>query len=149
MVAQLRDEDIKSIVGDSRAICRCLVAINPGSYDHKRWKAMKDAGTLQSDCILPEWDFVLVRAMEDGTETTIRLHPNYSNTIVNAVGEHEQDVKPPANGVGGSDGKGIYKLYKGIGVKAKLRFDVTKFGKAAAKVRLHPLFAIEDQALYQ
>ena len=80
--------------------------------------------------------------MEDSTETVIRLHPNYSNTKVDVVEAQLTEVQPPANGEGGSDGRGTFKKYKQQDVVATFRFDVQKFGKASAKNRAVPL-AIE------
>ena len=71
--------------------------------------------------------------MEDSSEEVIRLHPNYSNTKVDVVEAQLTEVQPPANGEGGSDGRGTFKTYKELGVVAGFRSDVQKCGKAGKK----------------
>ena len=135
MVAQLRDEDIRTLIGSSCGLTKCFMARRPNSYDHKRHCALKAEGKDPSAHRLPIWDFVIARRMEDSSEEVIRLHPNYSNTKVDVVEAHAVEVQPPANGEGGSDGKGTFKKYKELGVVAGFKFDVQKFGRAAAQKR--------------
>lgn len=136
MVAQLRDEDIVTLIGSSCGLTKCFMARRPNSYDHKRHHALKQEGKAQPENRLPVWDFVIARRMEDSSEEVIRLHPNYSNTKVDVVEAHLAEVEPPANGEGGSDGRGTFKKYKELGVVAGFRFYVQKCGKAAAKKRV-------------
>ena len=70
------------------------------------------------------WDFLLERA--DGS--SIRLHPQWSTTVVETfAGEgHDTEVEPPARGPGTSDGPGTYRRFKNIGTQTKVRFDAKK-----------------------
>ena len=44
MVAQLRDEDIVTLIGSSCGLTKCFMARRPNSYDHERHHAIKEQG---------------------------------------------------------------------------------------------------------
>ena len=83
LIAQLRDEDIHTVVhgakGRSRGLVGCEFAPRPNSYDHLRHKARKEAGA--GNQMLPMWDFVVHR--EDGTG--LRLHPLRTTTWIDTI----------------------------------------------------------------
>ena len=70
------------------------------------------------------WGFLLVR--EGGS--TIRLHPQWSSTVVESFeGDgHPEEVDIPIHGLGESDGPGTYKHYKEVGALRKLHFGERK-----------------------
>ena len=128
MVSQLDNESMAYVVNgpDNRSggLTQCWFAVRPRSYDHKRHHQLKYAGTPQRDTQLRVCDFLLVRA--DGS--SVRLHPQWSTTAVETfAGEgHQDEVEPPARGLGESDGRGTYKHYKEVGTQRKLKFDGLK-----------------------
>ena len=70
------------------------------------------------------WDFVLIR--EDGSG--IRVHPQWNTPqiIMYEVEGHGEEVEPPQDGLGNSDGRGAYRYYKGLDIGPVLRFDPTE-----------------------
>ena len=127
LIAQLRDEDVRRVVegpgGRSGGIVGCEISVRPNSYDHLRHKKMKEEGTDMGH-MLPMWDFVVHRA--DGTG--MRLHPRRAETWVDTIEAegHREQVLPPRNGLGASDGSGTCRRYKSIGSPGKVRFDPDK-----------------------
>ena len=90
LVAQLNAESIGYVVnGPNRSggLTECWLSVRPGSYDHKRHHKLKQEGMPQPDAQLRVWDFLLVR--EDGS--SVRLHPQWSKTIVDVVAAADED----------------------------------------------------------
>ena len=137
LVAQLDDESIDFVVKgpDDRScgLWQCSLSMRPGSYDHKRNHMLIKQGTTSKVDKLKVWDFLLVRS--DGS--TVRLHPNWSNTFVDALegSSHETEVEIPWSGLGGSDGPGTYAYYKELDVVRKLRFDARKHDRKGNKAK--------------
>ncbi len=73
------------------------------------------------DVQLPVWDFVFER--EDGK--AVRLHPQRSTPKVETfeVEGPAVPVEPPAEGKGGSWGRGTYRYYKVNQARAHLQFE--------------------------
>ena len=68
---------------------------------------------------MTKWDIVLKRS--DGT--AVRLHPEWSsNKILTFEVEGEEEIHPPRNGLGRSDGLGTFRYYKEVGQQKVLRF---------------------------
>ena len=136
-VAQLDDESIDFVVKgpDDRScgLWQCSLSMRPGSYDHKRHHMLIKQGTTSKVDKLKVWDFLLVRS--DGS--TVRLHPNWSNTFVDAIegSSHETEVEIPWSGLGGSDGPGTYAYYKRLDFVRKLRFDARKHDRKGNKAK--------------
>ena len=129
MVATLREEDIREVVGGPRssgALIGCSLEVRPNSYDHMRQstvRARQFAGQ-RVKVKLPMWDFVLHR--DDGTG--VRLHPHWGDRKVEALPlvPHADTVSPPAAGLGGTDGRGTFRKYKDLGVERKVKFDAAR-----------------------
>ena len=127
-IAQLRDEDIRTVVhgadGRSGGLVGFEFSVRPQSYDHLRHMALKQAGKNAGNHMLPMWDFVVHR--DDGTG--LRLHPRRLKPLIDTVEVkgHLEQVPPPARGFGASDGRGTCKKYKEFGVLGKVRFDPDK-----------------------
>ena len=124
MVAQLDNQSIADVVNgpDNRSggLKECWLSLRPGPYDHKRLVPLKMEGRRQEHEQLRVWDFLLVR--ED--DSAIRLHPQWSRTIVDALaGKGHEVTQIPSTGLGGSEGPRTYFYYKELDVKKKLRFD--------------------------
>ena len=134
MVAMLRDEDIRKVVGGARGdgfLMGCSLELRPNSYDHFRSHALaKRLGPKKVTVQLPMWDFVLHR--DDGTG--VRLHPHWSDRKVDAFDllPHADTVQPPKAGLGQSDGAGTFRHYAGLGVQRKYRFDASKEKQGSA-----------------
>ena len=134
MVAMLRDEDIRKVVGGARGdgfLMGCSLELRPNSYDHFRSHALaKRLGPKKVTVKLPMWDFVLHR--DDGTG--VRLHPHWSDRKVDAFDllPHADTVQPPKAGLGQSDGAGTFRHYAGLGVQRKYRFDASKEKQGSA-----------------
>ena len=134
MVAMLRDEDIRKVVGGARGdgvLMGCSLELRPNSYDHFRSHALaKRLGPAKVTVKLPMWDFVLHR--DDGTG--VRLHPHWSDRKVDAFDllPHAETVQPPKAGLGQSDGAGTCRHYAGLGVQCKYRFDASKEKQGSA-----------------
>ena len=134
MVAMLRDEDIRKVVGGARGdgfLMGCSLELRPNSYDHFRSHALaKRLGPAKVTVKLPMWDFVLHR--DDGTG--VRLHPHWSDRKVDAFDllPHADTVQPPKAGLGQSDGAGTFRHYAGLGVQCKYRFDASKEKQGSA-----------------
>lgn len=137
LVAQLDDKSIDFVVKgpDDRScgLWQCSLSMRPGSYDHKRHHMLIKQGYHVQGDQLKVWDFLLVRS--DGS--TVRLHPNWSNTFVDALegSGHETEVEIPWSGLGGSDGPGTYAYYKEMDVVKKLRFDARKHDRKGNKAK--------------
>ena len=98
----------------------CRFESRPNSYDHKRHHEMKEAGRPVTDTKLQVWDVVLLRKDGGG----VWLHPQWNGTKVESfkVEGHDEEVRIPNAGLGRSDGRGTYNLYKEIGNQRTLRF---------------------------
>ena len=113
MVAQLRDEGIRQVVGGAKgtaALTGCSLEIRAGSYDHARHHAnVKEKPGERQRVKFPVWDFVLHR--NDGS--AVRLHPAWSNRKVPAweAIPHKGEVQPPPKGLGKSKGRGTFRFY--------------------------------------
>jgi hypothetical protein len=73
--------------------------------------------------------------MQDGSESIVALHPNYSNVNV-SIASHElsgADVQPPEAGIGKSDGRGTFKKFKNNAIIGTYKFDGNKSNKAASR----------------
>ena len=136
-VAQLRDNDIITLVGQSPLV-RCELAVRPNSYDHLRQQLVSDQQrTFDPNVKLPVWDFVLHR--QDGS--AVRLHPQRTHTDVSWFDSqcHQETVPPPRSGLGRSDGPGTVRRYKQEGVQGKFKFDANKNPQLRGKgVGKHP-----------
>ena len=104
MVAQLDEDSMFEVVGNG--LVRC------------------EFSTRAAGPQLRVWDFVLWRADGSG----IRLHPQWKQTKVatSAREGHAAQVQCPRNGLGRSDGRGTYAMYKRGGTLAMLKFDHNK-----------------------
>ena len=111
----------------SRGLFGCCIQ-QSGIYDHKRHHAKKQLGAAVADMWFV-WDFVLVR--DDGSR--VALHPNWSNTSVECkfAQQLRSDTSVPRTGLGGTSGRGTFRIFSQKQVDCKMRFDA---GKAKAKV---------------
>ena len=105
----------------------CMLAPRPKSYGHKRHPQLNNNADGTRRVNKPQlriWDFVLTR--EDGS--ALRLHPQWTTTKVEtfAAEGHNTAVAVPQAGLGNSDGRGTYRLYKDIGMGYMIRFDASK-----------------------
>ena len=73
---------------------------------------------------LPMWDFALHR--DDGTG--VRLHPHWGDRKVEALPlvPRADFARPPAAGLGGSEGPGTCRKYKDLGVERRVKFDAAR-----------------------
>ena len=129
MVAQMDQPSIRLVChgpdGRSRGLVRCEFSQRPNSYDHQRhYQRMMGGHHAVGDPQLRAWDFVLIR--DDGSG--IRVHPQWSKTkiLTYDVEGHAEEVEIPQAGLGKSDGRGTYKLYRNLGAGDALRFDASK-----------------------
>ena len=127
MIAQLTEESRATVVngpqGRSCGVVGCSFAVRPNSYDHSRSHMLRQKSSA-SLVKLPIWDFVVHRA--DGT--AIRLHPEWSQPRFPSFAEegHGEVVQPPRAGLGRSDGRGTYKIYKTLANQETLRFETRR-----------------------
>ena len=125
MIAQLRDDDIRYVVGGSSGDCQlreCSLRVRPNSYDVARHYHITAQERRSADVQLPVWDFVVSRS--DGT--ALRLHPSWSNRRVKVfpVEGHELPVIPM--GLGQSEGAGTFRRYLQQDMVKEVRFDSAK-----------------------
>ena len=117
MIAALRQEDIDWVVtgpnGSSGGLIGCTFSPRPGSYTHTNATRAVAAGAQPTEIPL-EWDFVIHRA--DGTG--VRMHPRYKEKEIPCyeLHGHDEQVAPPAAGIGRSDGRGTFQQYLALGV---------------------------------
>ena len=126
MIGQLRDDDIRYVVGGSSGDCElreCSLQVRPNSYDVARHYHIEKEESRSAEVQLPVWDFVVSRS--DGT--ALRLHPSWSNRRVKVflVVGHEKLVIPIA-GLGKSEGSGTFKRYLQQDMVKEVRFDSAK-----------------------
>ena len=126
MIGQLRDDDIRYVVGGSSGDCQlreCSLQVRPNSYDVARHYHIERQERRCADVQLPVWDFVVSRS--DGT--ALRLHPSWSDRRVKVflVIGHEVLVIP-IGGLGKSEGSGTFKRYLQQDMVKEVRFDSAK-----------------------
>ena len=126
MIGQLRDDDIRYVVGGSSGDCQlreCSLQVRPNSYDVARHYHIEAQERRSADVQLPVWDFVVSRS--DGT--ALRLHPSWSNrrAKVFLVKGHELLVMPIL-GLGKSEGSGTFGRYLLHNMVKEVRFDAAK-----------------------
>jgi hypothetical protein len=126
LVAQLDDHSIEYVVEGpdqkSDSLRECWLSMLPGTYDHKRHHQLKEEGKPYQLEQLRVWNFLFVRS--DGS--TVRLHPQWSKTVVDVVADNKYEVEIPYSGLGESDGRGTYRCYRELHVMKKVRFDSEK-----------------------
>jgi hypothetical protein len=127
MIASLDRESMEYVVngpaGRSGGVVGCSFSVRPNSYDHKRQHMLREVGRPNATK-LPIWDFVVHRADGSG----IRLHPEWSTSKVESFEAEgfQHEVAAPQAGLGQSDGRGTYSLYKTMGNNRTLRFDAQR-----------------------
>ena len=134
MLAQLRDDDIRYVVGGSSGDCQvraCSIEIRQNSYDVARHYHIEAQERRSADVQLPVWDFVVSRS--DGT--ALRLHPSWTNRRVKVfpVEGHELLVVP--QGLGKSEGPGTFTRYLKQDMVKEVRFDAARELKQPAERR--------------
>ena len=123
MVAQLRDEDLRFVVGCGLQACE--FSIRAGSYDIGRHYHNREQLRMRVQRIrLPVWDFVLFRS--DGTG--VRLHPHWGDRKVDVfdLGGHPFPVEPSWRGLGQSLGPGTFQDTITKDRQRVVRFDARK-----------------------
>ena len=127
MIASLDRESMEYVVnglaGRSGGVVGCSFSVRANSYDHKRQHMLREVGRPIATK-LPIWDFVVHRADGSG----IRLHPEWSKPKVESFEAEgfQSEVAAPKAGLGKSDGRGTYSLYKTMGNDRTLRFDAQR-----------------------
>ena len=128
MIGQL-DEPSRRVVchgpdGNGGGVAACSISRRPGSYDHSTHDELKRAGAPKTKDKVPVFHFVILRV--DGS--SIRLHPTLNKCICETfqLAGHDPDVGTPLRGLGNSDGKGTFAIFKKIGTQQDLHFDAQK-----------------------
>lgn len=115
---QMQDDTLKHVIGTGVVSVSC--APITGSYDWKRQQAAKNllgkgvscaALTFAEEAPVPIWDFLCTRS--DGT--TLRIHPNQTNTKLSIENYHKPLPEPVAKGGRGTYQRVLAATYTGEG----------------------------------